>query len=197
MKTFTAAALLVAAVSARSTPLRAREATVGKYTVLPTQLASHDVNRGDNVFALNTVTARNGGIETSTLYEVEFSEALAGLTCEGHFFAGRATDSAVGTGSLDFFSTGIKDLAAQASGNLRDQAIGRINFNGVGNEFTIDPTIPFLFGSGSAFPCPAGETIVFESVAVGEFDVVVIGQDLAEHWTPAAGKPDGLSFIAY
>lgn len=194
MKTFAAAALLIAAVSARSTPVRARD-TEGKYTVLPTQLVSHDVINGDNVFALNTNTARNNGIETSTLYEVEFAESLAGLTCVSHFFAGRATDSVVGTGDLDFFTTGIADLDAQANGNLRDQAIGRINFVAVGEEFTIDPTLPFVLANG--FPCPAGETIVLESAAVGDFDVVTVGQDLAGEWTPSAGKPNGLSFIAY
>ncbi|KAH8196379.1 hypothetical protein TruAng_009462 [Truncatella angustata] len=194
MKTFTAAALLIAAVSARSTPLRVRQNGVGKYTVLPTLLASHDIIAGDNVLAQNTITARNNGIETSTLYEIEFPESVSGLTCEAHFFAGRTTDSVVGTGELDFFTTGIEDLAEQASGNLRDQALGRISFVAIGEDFVIDPTVPFVFAGG--FPCPTG-TFVIESAAVGDFDVVTVGQDLAGAWTPASGKPNGLSFIAY
>ncbi|KAK9780234.1 hypothetical protein AB5N19_03537 [Seiridium cardinale] len=194
MKTFTAAALLVAAVSARSTPLRARQDSA-KYTILPSELASHDVIAGDNVFAPNTNTARNSGIETSTLYSIDFPESLAGLTCQGRFIAARATDSVVGTGDLDFFSTGIQDLATQASGNLRDQDLGRIDFVAIGEDFVIDPTVPFVYAN--EFHCPAGRTVVLESVAVGEFDVVTVGQDLAGQWTPTQGTPNGLSFTAY
>lgn len=195
MQAFAVAALLIAATSARSTPIRARDIQ-SKYTILPTQLASHDVNKGDNVFALNTITVRNNGIETSTLYEVEFADALAGLTCVGDFFAGRATDSFQGTSDLDFFTTGIEDLDAQENGNLRDQPIARINFVAIGEDFTIDPTVT-ASSLVTGFPCPAGQTLVLESVAVGDFDVVTVGQDLSGQWTPAAGRPNGLSFIAY
>lgn len=197
MKAFTTAALLVAAASARSTPLRARQTSDPKYTILPNELASHDVIAGTNFPAAATNTARNGGAETSTLYQVSFPQSVAGLTCAARFFSGLASDSVVGTGELDFFSTGItQDLNDQHSGNLRDQGLGRIAFvPGQSGDFVVDPNVPFVYAGG--FPCPAGQTFVLESAAVGEFDVVSVGQDFAGAWTPADGTPHGLSFIAY
>ncbi|ETS77015.1 hypothetical protein PFICI_10889 [Pestalotiopsis fici W106-1] len=196
MKSFTAITLLIAAASARTTPIRARQATAEGYIILPSELASHDVIDGDNVFAVGTATARNGDIELSTLYSITFPAAVAGKTCAARFFSGRATDSVVGTGELDFFSTGITDLAGQANGNLRDQALGRIAFvPGQSGDFVVDPNVPFVYAGG--FPCPAGQTIVLESAAVGEFDVVSVGQDFAGSFNPAQGVPNGLSFVAY
>ncbi|KAF3023034.1 hypothetical protein E8E14_011971 [Neopestalotiopsis sp. 37M] len=195
MKSFTALTLLIAAASARTTPIRARQQTAEGYTILPTELASHDVIDGDNVFAVATATARNGDVELSTLYSITFPAEVAGKTCAARFVSGRATDSVVGTGELDFFSTGITDLAAQASGNLRDQGLGRIAFVPGQADWVIDPNVPFVYAGG--FPCPAGQTIVLESAAVGEFDVVSVGQDFAGSFDPSQGAPNGLSFVAY
>ncbi|KAI1860423.1 hypothetical protein JX265_009822 [Neoarthrinium moseri] len=195
MKTFAVAAILISAVAARSTPIRARQETEPKHIILPSALASHDVNKGNNELASITNTTRVKGTELSTLYSVTFDESLVGLTCVGQFVSGHDTDFALGSRQLDFFSTQIQDLNKQANGNLRNQAFGRITFVAVGQEFDIDRSVPAPFAD--SFPCPVSKTIVLESVAVGDFDSVVIGQDFAGAWTPGGGKPNGLSFAAY
>lgn len=198
MKTFTAATLLLlSAVSASPVPadVEARVPTP-KFNILPVALASHDVNTGANTLGTATTTKRKGNVETSTLYQVTFPASVAGLTCAGRFHSGRSTDSVEGTGNLDFFDTMItQPLANQKYGNLRNTALGRLDWAGVGNDFVIDPTITFPGAKG--FPCPAGKTIVVESVAVGTTDVVNVAQDFAASWTPAAGTPSGFSFIAF
>jgi len=89
---------------------------------------------------------------------------------------------------VDIFSTLLTDINTTPSGNQRNLGLGRLRFNGATNEFDFDardvqPTI-------QTFPCPAGKTLQWEIVAVGESDEVIIGQDFT---SSGSGVPNGIS----
>jgi hypothetical protein len=203
MKTSTVATFLAAAAGAFAAPaklnLGRRNATAGNDLagitfVFPNELANHDVTSNLNTQDFQTATVRNGNIETTTLYEFTFPAASAGKACTLVVFAGKlggGGDNVLGTQQMDFFTTQIADLALQASGNLRDQEQARVRLamglNGLYefNEQDVTPTL-------KEFQCPAGQTIVFESVPVGDFDINVIRQDFAP--VTGATLPNGVTF---
>jgi len=206
MKYATAAAFLVAATGALAAPAAKRGNSTaadvsgeipsgipaGAGFLLPSVLANHDITSNLNTLDVQTATVRNGNIETSTLYEFYVPAELAGKRCALAAFAGRVGngDNVLGTGQMDFFTSQIVDLAAQPSGNLRDQGpIGRVEFNPDNGLYEY---VGDIVSWSNNFPCPAGKTIVAESVAVGEFDINVIKQDT--YLTPNT-IPNGVSLV--
>ncbi|KAI0972861.1 hypothetical protein F4678DRAFT_427176 [Xylaria arbuscula] len=170
MKFTTAALALLPATLSVAAP-----ATTSGFAV-PSVLKIHNITSNLNTADVKTSTIRNGNSETSTLYDIPVPAAAAGRTC-GLVFRASGSDSIQGTGKLDIFKNGFTDLATLNSGNLRDQELARIAFNPNTDNYDFDrvdftPTI-------DSFPCPAGKTLHWESVAVGEFDVNVVAQDFA------------------
>ncbi|KAI1281667.1 hypothetical protein F5Y07DRAFT_266426 [Xylaria sp. FL0933] len=165
--TTTALALLPATLS-----VAAPAATSGY--ALPSIIKLHDIKTNLNVASTLTSTIRQGTFETSTLYDIPIPAAAAGRTC-GLVFHAKATDDVEGTKALDIFKNGFADLATLTQGNLRNTQIARIVFNpATGNyDFKRSDFTPTV----DSFPCPAGTTLHWESVAVGEFDVNKVPQD--------------------
>ncbi|TGJ78790.1 hypothetical protein E0Z10_g9979 [Xylaria hypoxylon] len=170
MKFTTAALTLLPATLSVAAPT-----TTGGYAV-PSILKVHTISTNANLQGSSTSTIRSGNYETSTLYDIPIPAAAAGLTCSLVFHAS-SNDGLAGTKSLDIFKNLFTDLSTLNSGNQRDQQIARIVFNpstGIydfkRSDFT--PTV-------DSFPCPAGKTLHWESVAVGEYDVNVVAQDFA------------------
>ncbi|KAH8196986.1 hypothetical protein TruAng_008845 [Truncatella angustata] len=158
--------------------------------ILPTLLKNHDIPTNDNALDLQTATVRNGVAETSTLYEIPVPAELAGKTCSlviqaGHLGRG---DNILGTQAMDIFNNNIESLATLDYGNHRNKQLARVHFDSTTGLYAFDETVlPPLIKS---FPCPAGKTLEWESVAVGDFDINVIRQDFE-----VDGKhiPNGLS----
>ena len=73
-------------------------------------------------------------------------------------------------------------------GNFRNNQLARIRFNAATGLYDFD-NVDFN-AIIDEFPCPAGRTLEWESVAVGEFDINVIRQDFVD---PGFGFPNGLS----
>ncbi|KAI0911713.1 hypothetical protein F4823DRAFT_584573 [Ustulina deusta] len=170
MKFTTAALTLLPATLSVAAPT-----TTAGYAV-PSILKIHNLSTNLNSQDVQTSTVRSGTFETSTLYDIPIPAAAAGRTC-GLVFHTSSTDTVQGTGALDIFKNGFTDLASLTQGNLRDQQIARIVFNpDTGNyDFKRSDFTPTV----DSFPCPAGNTLHWESVAVGEFDVNVVTQDFA------------------
>ena len=202
MKYSAVAAFLTAATGALAAPTAKRDNSTaasgygyipaGAGFVLPSNLANHDVTSNLNTADVQTATVRNGNIETSTLYQFYVPSDLAGKRCGLVAFAGRIGngDNVLGTQQLDFFTTQIPYLAAQASGNLRDQGpIGRVRFNPATGLYDY---VGDITSWANNFPCPAGKSFVVESVAVGEFDINVIKQDTS---LPPNAIPNGVSLV--
>ncbi|KAI0425612.1 hypothetical protein F5Y09DRAFT_346531 [Xylaria sp. FL1042] len=165
--TTTALALLPATLSV------AAPTTTSGYAV-PSILKVHDITTNLNTASSQTSTVRQGNFETSTLYDIPIPAAAAGRTC-GLVFHAKAADDVEGTKALDIFKNGFTDLATLNQGNLRNTQIARIvlntdtgNYDFKRSDFT--PTV-------DQFPCPAGTTLHWEAVAVGEFDINKVAQD--------------------
>ncbi|KAI0874968.1 hypothetical protein GGS24DRAFT_457493 [Hypoxylon argillaceum] len=174
MKFTTATLALLSATLSVAAPTTTSTAAPG-YAV-PSILKVHSINTNANTQGVKTSTVRQGTSETSTLYDIPIPAAAAGRTC-GLVFHASSSDTVQGSAALDIFKNGFTDLASLAQGNLRDQQIARIVFNpSTGNydfkraDFT--PTV-------DSFPCPAGQTLHWEAVAVGELDVNIVAQDFA------------------
>ncbi|KAI0398891.1 hypothetical protein F4802DRAFT_591649 [Xylaria palmicola] len=181
MQSITLALALLSATLSVAAPT-----TTAGYAV-PSILKTHDIITNKNEQAWVTSTIRSGPHETTTLYDIPIPAEAAGRTC-GLVFHATNTATIAGTGALDIFRNGFTDLASLNEGNLRDQQIARIVFNpNTGfydfkrGDFT--PTV-------DAFPCPAGKTLHWESVSVGEYDVNVVAQDFG---SDGVNAPSGIS----
>ncbi|KAI0137098.1 hypothetical protein BJ170DRAFT_604514 [Xylariales sp. AK1849] len=161
--------------------------------VVPTIIKNHDIASNENTQEFQTATVRNGGIETSTLYEIPIPADLAGKTCGLVIFARKIGngDNVLGEQAMDIFNNNIPDLLALQEGNFRNQELARVRFDAASGLYLFDETA--VTPKIQEFPCPAGKTLEWESVAVGEFDINVIRQDFA---FDGENVPNGLS-IAY
>ncbi|KAI1426351.1 hypothetical protein F5Y12DRAFT_742951 [Xylaria sp. FL1777] len=180
MKFTTAALALLPATLSVAAPAT----TAG--SAVPSILKIHNIATNLNYQDSRTSTVRSGTFETSTLYDIPIPAEAAGRTC-GLVFHASGYDYLDGTKSLDIFKNSFTDLASLTSGNLRNQQIARIVFNpNTGNyDFKRSDFTPTV----DSFPCPAGQTLHWEAVAVGDFDVNSVSQDFAY----AGGVPNGIS----
>ncbi|KAI1780309.1 hypothetical protein F4818DRAFT_450878 [Hypoxylon cercidicola] len=158
---------------------------------VPSIIKNHDIASNLNTQDVQTATVRNGNAETSTLYEIPIPASAAGRTCALVIRAARlgAGDNVLGEQAMDVFRNGFTDLASLPAGNLRDAQLARVRFDAASGFYAFDK-VGFANPAVEAFPCPAGQTLHWESVAVGEFDVNVIRQDF---WVDGANVPNGLS----
>ncbi|GJN68121.1 hypothetical protein PLICBS_002164 [Purpureocillium lilacinum] len=192
MKSSTIAILAAAATGTIAGPSKiyARNGTTTTSNfILPNAMAVHSINSNANTPSTQIQTIRLGGVETSTLVSFVIPSTATG-TCKTHISAGRlgSGDKVQGSQIVDIFSTLLTDINTTPSGNQRNLGLGRLRFNGATNEFDFDardvqPTI-------QTFPCPAGKTLQWEIVAVGESDEVIIGQDFT---SSGSGVPNGIS----
>ncbi|KAI1381206.1 hypothetical protein F4677DRAFT_402400 [Hypoxylon crocopeplum] len=185
------ATLSLAAPTTTSTKVSARQEHTYAGFAVPSIIKNHDIPSNLNTQDVQTATVRNGGAETSTLYDIPIPESAGGKTCALIIRAARigAGDNVLGTQEMDIFKNGFTDLAALPSGNLRDAQLARVQFDPVTGFYGFDK-VGFANPTIESFPCPAGKTLHWESVAVGEFDVNVIRQDFA---VDGANAPNGLS----
>lgn len=199
MKT-TAAAALALAAGAIAAPAGASKREVEyKGFIVPTVVANHDVNSNLNYLDDKTDTVREPGIETTTLYELPIPEAAAGKICRLVVFAGRVGhgDIVEGEQALDIFNNNIDNLAELKQGNLRNLQLARIRFDEYSGLFDFD--LDDFNAIIDEFPCPAGATLEWESVSVGERNKVVIEQDFAPEGQENVlyEMPNGLSIAFY
>ncbi|KAI1504807.1 hypothetical protein F5X99DRAFT_405809 [Biscogniauxia marginata] len=191
---YTAAALcLISAtlsLAAPTTKVATRDASNAAGFALPSIIKNHDVTSNLNTQDVQTATVRNGGIETSTLYDIPISADLQGRTCGLVFRAANIGngDNVLGEQALDIFRNGFQDLAALYEGNLRDTQLARIRFDAASGFYQFDEQaiVPAI----REFPCPAGGVLHWESVAVGEFDINVVKQDFV---FDGQNVPNGIS----
>ncbi|KAI1472080.1 uncharacterized protein F4812DRAFT_416525 [Daldinia caldariorum] len=193
MKYTTAALCLVSATFSLAAPTgtstvsaRGEQAFAG--FAVPSIIKNHDVTTNLNTQDSKTSTVRNGKIETSTLYEIPIPQSAAGKTCTLVIHAGSG-DSVLGEKALDLFRNSFTDLANLPSGNLRDTQLARVRFDDATGFFNFD-MVGFANPAVESFPCPAGNTLHWETVAVGEFDINTIEQDFTVN---GANVPNGLS----
>ncbi|KAI1803145.1 hypothetical protein F4811DRAFT_526203 [Daldinia bambusicola] len=196
MKYTTAALCLVSATLSLAAPTgtstvsaRGEHAFAG--FAVPSIIKNHDIASNLNTQDWKTSTVRNGNIETSTLYEIPIPQAAAGKTCALVIHAGclGSDDSVLGEKALDLFRNSFTDLANLPSGNLRDTQLARVRFDDATGFYNFDK-VGFANPAVESFPCPAGNTLHWETVAVGEFDINIIKQDFAVN---GANVPNGLS----
>ncbi|KAK9421586.1 hypothetical protein SUNI508_05516 [Seiridium unicorne] len=170
--------------------------TPTKYSgfVLPTLLKIHHIPTNENTEDVQIATQRNGPAETSTLYEIPVPEELAGKTCSLVIRAGLLGNGTIiqGTQAMDIFNNNIESLAKLQSGNLRNLQLARVRFDYKTSLYAFEETV--LPPRIRSFPCPAGKTLEWESVAVGDFDMNVIKQDFESN---GQGIPNGLSIGYY
>ncbi|KAI0884556.1 uncharacterized protein GGS22DRAFT_144096 [Annulohypoxylon maeteangense] len=188
MQYTTAALCLISATLSLAAPTTKRDTFSG--FIVPSVLKIHDINSNANVASLHTATVRAANnVETSTLYQIPIPASLAGKTC-ALVIQATAGDQVQGTQELDIFNNLFADLNNLPSGNQRNQQLARVKFNS-GTGFYDFDTVGFANPKIQSFPCPAGATLKWESVAVGTFDVNVISQDFAN--VVGAEAPNGLS----
>ncbi|KAI1382812.1 uncharacterized protein F4822DRAFT_422686 [Hypoxylon trugodes] len=170
-----------------------RQQLVDNLFVAPDLIRVHNVKTNLNTDTDSTTTQRAALIETSTLYEVKIPQTAPGANCSLVLFAGAFGDVVSGAQSVNFFNNTISDLAKQGMGNLRDRDLGRVNFNPDTKLFDFDETV-VKDPIAKWFECPpAGTTMVFEAVAVGDFDAVNITQAPSS----AINPPNGFSLRIY
>ncbi|KAJ1338584.1 hypothetical protein MN608_01444 [Microdochium nivale] len=169
----------------------AREAPNSGY-IVPATIKVHDVNNNQNYPEYRTSTIRRYGTETSTLYDIPIPASVKGKTCGLVFRAAGigSSDYLDGAKALDIFQGGFTDLAHFNWGNLRDQQLGRIRFDPANTNGVYALAKQDLPTKLDSFPCPAGSTLHWEAVAVGEYDVNVVKQDFFWDGTHV---PNGLS----
>ncbi|KAI1403319.1 hypothetical protein F4819DRAFT_231260 [Hypoxylon fuscum] len=197
MKYATAALCLISATLSLAAPTTSNKVVSarGEHAwagfAVPSIIKNHDITSNLNTQDVQTATVRNGGVETSTLYDIPIPESAAGKTCALVIRAGRIGngDNVLGEQAMDIFKNGFTDLAALPSGNLRDTQLARVRFDAASGFYGFDK-VDFANPAVESFPCPAGKTLHWESVAVGEFDINVIQQDFHVVGTNA---PNGLS----
>ncbi|KAI1433220.1 hypothetical protein GGR50DRAFT_696328 [Xylaria sp. CBS 124048] len=156
--------------------------------ILPTVSKSHNVatnnnaNENDNVIEIS----RGVGDEISALVQFDIPSSAAGSNCTLTLATSQG-DTETGTAQVSLFTSNIHDLANQNTGNLRNQPGGRLDFDATEMLFIYDAGFAPLF---SNFACPAGQTLVFEGVAVGDNDTLAITQDTS---VAAGNIPSGFS----
>ncbi|KAI1454130.1 hypothetical protein F4805DRAFT_440826 [Annulohypoxylon moriforme] len=188
MKYTTAALCLISSTLTLAAPTTKRDTFSG--FIVPSVLKIHDINSNANVASQHTSTIRTtNGYETSTLYQIPIPASLSGKTCALVIHA-TSNDQIEGTEELDIFNNLFADLNNLPTGNQRNEQLARVKFN-AGTGFYDFDTVGFANPKIQSFPCPAGNTLKWESVAVGSFDVNVIGQEFANVEGPNA--PNGLS----
>ncbi|XXG97867.1 hypothetical protein Hte_004181 [Hypoxylon texense] len=196
--TLASATLSLAAPTSTTTSkvIGAREEHAWAGFAVPSIIKNHDVASNLNTQDAQTATVRSGGAETSTLYDIPVPAAAAGRTCALVVRAGRVGaaggaggDNVLGERALDVFRNGFADLAALPAGNLRDAQLARVRFDADAGLYRFDK-VGFASPAVESFPCPAGKTLHWETVAVGEFDINVIQQDFQ---VDGANVPNGLS----
>jgi hypothetical protein len=163
--------------------------------IRPTLLKTHDVVTNQNIQSAKTVTVRQGIVETSTLYEIPVPESLAGKTCSLVIRASHLShgDAVLGAQAMDIFRNDVESLAQLRYGNHRDVQLARVRFDERTGLYGFDATV--LPPAIKSFPCPAGKTLEWESVAVGDYDVNIIQQNF--HLGDEKGVPNGLSIGYY
>ncbi|KAI2468380.1 hypothetical protein F4781DRAFT_398084 [Annulohypoxylon bovei var. microspora] len=191
MQYTTAALCLISAtlsLAAPTTKLSARDAFSG--FIVPSVIKTHDISSNANTATghISTIRAANN-VETSTLYQIPVPADLAGKTC-ALVIRASAYDNVEGTQEMDVFNNLFADLNNLPSGNQRNQQLARVQFNAASGFYDFD-TVGFANPKIQSFPCPAGTTLKWESVAVGTFDVNVIQQ--ASYDVVGADAPNGLS----
>ncbi|KAI1204532.1 uncharacterized protein F4807DRAFT_328951 [Annulohypoxylon truncatum] len=192
MKYTTAALCLISATISLAAPTTKRDAFAG--FIVPSVLKIHNVNNNVNTPSVHTSTIRAAnGVETSTLYQIPIPSSLQGKTCALVIHATSA-DQIEGTQELDIFNNLFADLNNLPTGNQRNEQLARVKFDAATGFFDFD-TVGFANPKIQSFPCPAGNTLKWESVAVGSYDVDVIAQDFANVVGPNA--PNGLSVGYY
>ncbi|KAI1654245.1 hypothetical protein F4813DRAFT_371924 [Daldinia decipiens] len=196
MKYATAALCLISATLSLAAPtgtntVSAREEHAWAGFAVPSIIKNHDITSNLNTQDVQISTVRNGNTETSTLYDIPIPESAAGKTCTLVIHAGRISngDSVLGEKALDLFRNSFTDLANLPSGNLRDTQLARVRFDDATGFYNFDK-VGFSNPAVESFPCPAGKTLHWETVAVGQFDINVIKQDFVVDGTNA---PNGLS----
>ncbi|KAI1333982.1 hypothetical protein F5Y15DRAFT_430228 [Xylariaceae sp. FL0016] len=167
-------------------PITSRDGSSPLDVAVPTVLKIHNITNNANTADDKTSTVRLGNVETSTLYDIPIPAEASGKTCTLVFKANPGTGDVVsGTMEMDIFRNNFEDLANLTSGNLRDQLLARIIFDAASGSYRfktedVTPTI-------QSFACPAGKTLHWEAVAVGETDQNIIKQDFT------AAAADGIS----
>ncbi|KAI2602310.1 hypothetical protein GGR54DRAFT_529035 [Hypoxylon sp. NC1633] len=158
---------------------------------VPTIIKIHDGTSGQNTADTQTATARKDGAETSTLYDIPIPGEAAGKTCTLLIRAAKTEDGDVSVGeqAMDIFKNRFLDQDGLASGNQRDTQLARVRFDAATGFYQFDEA-GFANPSIESFPCPAGKTLHWESVAVGEFDINFIQQDFT---VDGANAPNGFS----
>ncbi|OTB04895.1 hypothetical protein M426DRAFT_261530 [Hypoxylon sp. CI-4A] len=186
------ATLSLAAPTITTNNLAAREDQAFLGFALPSIIKNHNIATNLNAEDDKTSTIRSGAFETSTLYQIPIPPVAAGKTCAlkiraGHLGTG---DSVQGEKAMDIFRSSFTDLATLDMGNLRDVQLARVRFNAATDEYDFD-RVGFANPAVESFPCPAGQTLHWESVAVGDFDVNVVEQ--ATFVIEGSDVPFGLS----
>ncbi|KAI0392718.1 hypothetical protein F5Y17DRAFT_435225 [Xylariaceae sp. FL0594] len=148
-----------------------------------TSNANSGVEGSESVPALSTF--RRARDEMTTLFDIPIPASAAGRTCALVIKASPPFDVVYDGTKLDIFANGFTDLAVLTQGNLRDRQLARVVFNAHTNvfDFLRADFVPTI----DAFPCPAGKTLHWEAVSVGE-DVftfiaqasVVLGSEVPE-----------------
>lgn len=194
MKATTAALALLSATVSMAAPTTMTPRFTPTGYVVPKLIKSHDIQTNLNAVDIQTSTVRNGNTETSTLYDIPIPQALGGKTCALVFRAGQigSGDVVEGEQAMDIFRNNFEDLSTLQYGNLRDQELARIRFDATSGYYVFDvvDVVPKI----DNFPCPAGRTLHWESVAVGTYDVNIVQQEFSQDGTySGSGIPNGLS----
>jgi hypothetical protein len=155
--------------------------------IQPSSIKIHDIITNANSNASYTSVKRTNAGETSTIYEFPIPAETKGSLCGLFMFQSDRTDVIMGGPSVDIFESGITDLASQEEGNLRQNKLGRMTWDSTIKSYIAeaDPASAISF-----FPCPVGETLHWEAVAVGEYSLHLIKQDLE-----ASGGPNGVGLF--
>ncbi|KAJ6441480.1 CRAL/TRIO domain-containingprotein [Purpureocillium lavendulum] len=187
MKTSALTILAFAATGAIAAPSKIVARTPGY--IVPNSLTKHDVWSGANTGSNHIqVSRRLSGPETSTIVTISIPATAKG-TCHVRMVNNGAGITR-GSKAVDLFST-LLDSTVPPSGNLRDHPQGRLEYNTGTQEFTFNTRD--VQPKAQNFPCPAGQTLRWELVAVGENDDVIIQQDFTK---PTVNLPFGF-FIEY
>ncbi|KAI1084856.1 hypothetical protein F5B20DRAFT_223280 [Whalleya microplaca] len=189
MKSLNVALCLLSATASLAAPspqLSSRQVFEYLGVAAPSVVKIHNISTNLNTFSDHTQTVRNGSLETSTLYEIPIPAAAAGRTCRLVIRASNvgSGDVVQGTQALDVFHNTFTDLADLDSGNLRGEEVARVVFNASTGNYDFDTTAfpPTVDG----FPCPSGNYSL-ETVAVGDFDVNIFGQNFEDAHAPSEG----------
>ncbi|UNI16427.1 hypothetical protein JDV02_002859 [Purpureocillium takamizusanense] len=175
-----------------ATPPKAPTTPATANYILPNAMAVHNVNNNANKPSTQILTTKKGNTETSTLVSFQVPSTATG-TCKTHINVGAlgGADKIGGSQTVRIFRTLLTNIPATPTGNQRNIELGQLRFDAAAKGFafekgSVQPTI-------QTFPCPAGKTIQWEIVAVGDSDEIIVGQDFT---SSGAGVPNGI-YIEY